>query len=692
MWAGSIAALLAVAPLVAQKPEAAETLLQTAIKKEVVDGNLTGAIEGYKKTVAAAKDNRAIAAQALVHMADCYQKLGDAEARKIWERLVREFADQREAVAMARARLGAGAPNSGLTTRQMWTGPKVDAYGSVSPDGRFLSFTDWDTGDLALHDFVTHEDRHLTSKGTWADSGWQAIQSVISRDGKQIAFEWHDGISAFEVRLIDLNGGNARVLVSNGEEVFPEDWSPDGKWIAAQRGRAQERKWDLVLVSTADGSLRVLKSYERDQPGGKVVFSPDGKYLAHDGGPENKLELRLLAIDGGSETSVLNESASNRVLGWSPDGKKLLFASDRSGLSGIWAIAISEGKALGAPELLKANVHPVPLGMTRSGALFYSAVASGRDVFIASVDYETGKMLSAPIPVAQPYLGLHDFPQWSRDGKHLAYLSKRDADTRSSRLDILAIRSTETGQVRELHPDLRMLNNGTASQPLWSPDGGFVLVNGVDKGGRSGVFRIDTQTGDAAPFVLGDAGRHEVYARAWSADGQTLYLVRSDVQSKVENLVAHDTQSGQERELLHREAPRGHLALGWVALSPDERRLTVPAFDRSSQTGSLLVVPVDGAAPRELLRTSNSGPEQLGFFAAWSPDGRYVIFRKGGPATRETFRIPAQGGTPIRFGAEWTPGPSSINPDGRHVAFANGEHAIEIWAMENFLPSPAAKK
>src|SRR5437773_7727980 len=89
MWTGLIAVVSVGTRLVAQKPQTAETLLQTAIKKELVDGDLKGAIEQYKKVVQSG--NRPIAAQALLHMAACYQKLGDAEGRKIYERIVREF-------------------------------------------------------------------------------------------------------------------------------------------------------------------------------------------------------------------------------------------------------------------------------------------------------------------------------------------------------------------------------------------------------------------------------------------------------------------------------------------------------------------------------------------------------------------------------------------------------------------------
>src|SRR5438874_2684049 len=156
---GLAGALLLIAALAfgAQKQDEVERQLKAAMNTELVDGNLKAAIEQYKKV--AQSGIRPLAAQALVHMADCYQRLGDSESRKIYEQIVREYADQKEAAAIAQKKLGAGASNSGVTTRQMWTGPKVDNSGTVSPDGRFLSFTDWETGDLAIHDLRTSQDR-----------------------------------------------------------------------------------------------------------------------------------------------------------------------------------------------------------------------------------------------------------------------------------------------------------------------------------------------------------------------------------------------------------------------------------------------------------------------------------------------------------------------------------------------------
>src|SRR5689334_9092137 len=70
LWIRWMVALLMAVPVAAQKPEAAETMMQAAGKKEVVDGDLSGAIKQYAAIVSRyAKSDRAITAKALVRMA-----------------------------------------------------------------------------------------------------------------------------------------------------------------------------------------------------------------------------------------------------------------------------------------------------------------------------------------------------------------------------------------------------------------------------------------------------------------------------------------------------------------------------------------------------------------------------------------------------------------------------------------------
>ena len=80
-----IVALVAVGAFVsAAQNDTARTMLEAARKKEVVDGDLKGAIRQYGTIVDKYKNDRAVVADALVRMAGSYEKLGDPEAKKIY--------------------------------------------------------------------------------------------------------------------------------------------------------------------------------------------------------------------------------------------------------------------------------------------------------------------------------------------------------------------------------------------------------------------------------------------------------------------------------------------------------------------------------------------------------------------------------------------------------------------------------
>src|SRR5262252_4530297 len=90
--------------LIAQSrsPEVAFTAAQ---HKEEVERDFTGAIEDYKKIVEG-KDH-AIAAKALLRIADIYEKQHNAQAEKTYEEVAARFPEQKEVVAQARTHLAA---------------------------------------------------------------------------------------------------------------------------------------------------------------------------------------------------------------------------------------------------------------------------------------------------------------------------------------------------------------------------------------------------------------------------------------------------------------------------------------------------------------------------------------------------------------------------------------------------------
>src|SRR5258707_1757255 len=202
----------------------------------------------------------------------------------------------------------------------------------------------------------------------------------ISADGRRLAYSWfrEDLGDRYELRVVDLKGEGIpqhRLLFDNPDVkwISPDDWSPDGTSIAVQIRRT-DKTAQIGIVSVPDGSLRVLKSV--DWRGvRRLFFSPDGKYLGYDLPESDTSEQRdvfVMAIDGTREIPAVVHRGQDIMMGWSPDGNRLLFASDRTGSMDLWALPIANGKPLGAPELIKADIgRAESMGLTRSGALYY---------------------------------------------------------------------------------------------------------------------------------------------------------------------------------------------------------------------------------------------------------------------------------------------------------------------------------
>jgi len=678
----TLLALLAPALLLPARPAqklSLEARMGAAQHQEQVEGNFEAAIAGYKKVIAEAGRNRALAAGALVRMGQCYEKLGDTqarEARKAYERVVRDYADQPELAAQARARLAAlqsGGANAGRTEmklRRVWTAGSVD-FGRVSPDGRFLSFTDWENDDsLTIHDFATGENRRLTGKGTTAASSRSNGRSVLSPDSKQIAYDCYNEDGFEDLRIIGVDGSEPRLLYSNREQVRriePAAWSPDGRYILAGFLKKDDT-WEMTLVAVGDGSVRPLKPLDR-YAAQRARFSPDGRYIAYD----TRGDIFLLETGTGRELPLVQHPANEYLLDWTPDSR-ILFSSDRSGTRDAWLIGVSDGKPQGSPELVQKDVgRSNPLGFTRAGACYYGTYAGAHEVYTAEIDLASGKLVSPPQPASRRWVGISRTPDWSPDGKFLAYL----------RGGQIVIRSAETGEERELKPKARSLR-GLALR--WAPDGKFLVVPGIDNEGRRGLMHVDVQTGDATLLV--PLLERDTYFPRFdcSPDGKTIFYVSQDApEGNDRTLFAWDLQTRRETALVRRRS------LGSFSVSPDGRWLVLTAWGEPTNSQVLFIMPTAGGDLRELVRIdteeSNGRVTPL-----WTPDGRWVIFAKGarGKPTRDVqlWRIPAEGGEPTRLDVTidnlWR---LRLHPDGRRIAFDTSGGKAEVWVLENFLPA-----
>jgi len=677
------------------KDTKADVALQAAIKTETVDGDLRGAIEQYKKIAALPGAGRATVAAALLRLGQCHEKLGDAEATKAYERVVREYGDQGDAAAQARVRLAALRQPSdtgkgrAFATRQLWVLPDIGTIeGAPSPDGRYVSFTDWETGDLAIRDLEAGTNRRLTDKGPWEKSEEFAMFSRWSPDGKQIAYDWYDDRGFMELRVIAIAGGKPRVLVDygSGESLQTYDWSPDSQQILIFLEKKDATR-QIVLVSATDGATRVIKTFERRGRFPNIMrFSGDGRYIAYDQPQEENAAERdifLISIDGGQEVALVEHPAHDLLLGWPPDGKGILFASDRTGSLDIWFLPVSGGKVQGSPELVRRGIEQiVPLGFTQNGSFYYTQGGPMFDAYVARMDRQSGKILAPLEKAIKRFEGANSWPEYSPDGKLLAYVSTRSNTFQATlRPNIVCIRSLETGKEQEFTTKFNRL-----AGIRWSPDGRFLYLAAWDDQGQ-GIYQTDIHTGTMTPIVR-DEGPQRMHIHDVSLDGKTLiYVRRYKVEPKEPyRILSRDLTTGEEKELYSGNAENGWL---YAALSPDGERLAVINTDKKK---TLRLIPTRGGEPRDLLKFEESQP----FFTPleWTADGKHILFakrqiEKDGPQS-SLWRVSADGGEPQELGLGMANFENlSAHPDGVHLAFSSLGSTMKmpsVWVMENFLP------
>jgi len=591
--------------------------------------------------------------------------------------------------------------------------------GAISPDGRFLSYTDWDTGDLVLQDLQSGEKRNLTNKGSWEQSDeFAEWEQAISPDSKRVAYAWHVGRDLCDLRIIGLDGSEPRVIYRNEEIscIEVQDWSPDGQHILATFLN-KDRTSQTVLVSVADSSVRVLGTHSRPS---RMTYSPDGQWIVYDFAPGEESpehDIYLLPSDGSRGFPLVEHPANDIVLGWTPDGKSVLFASDRAGTSGAWVIQVVDGRPRGIPELIKPDIAPIGvhwIGLTGDGSYYFGQSAWVSDVYVATLDPLTGTL--QPPQKLVSHVGLDTSPDWSPDGRYVAYASGKGSEFGST---VLGIRSISTGEEHQLRLDIRRVH----AFPLhWSPDGRFLLAQGrsleLSGYGVQAFYRIDAHTGEITPIVIRNLGlpsndpeviRDGMEWPVWSSDGKAIIYRRSDTANDEQSLVVRDLETGREREL-YRGNPLfaeeneqstipaqptemnhgGYFGASNLAVSPDGQQL---AFIWSTLTSrALKVIPITaGDEPLELLRVQL--PERL-FQPAWMPDGRHVLFGKdrseGQDPRLELWLISTEGGEPQYLGLEMEGlllYGLSIHPDGQRIAFTAGRNlGSQTWVTTNLLP------
>ena len=290
---------------------------------------------------------------------------------------------------MARARLESRTvvAHTALTTQRVLE--VSEAWNSVSPDGRHVARHDDKTANLVLYELSTGTFRPLTSDGSPEDPDHRFPgASAFSRDGRQIAYEWYVEIKDQSIlRVIGTDEGApkvARTVYDNpdadesqglvaGPSMDCRDDREEGRHKTDRRHRGGRRFAAGLEDGRLVGSRRAL------------VLAGLDALAYHRPSREGALErdVYVIAVDGSREVPLAPSPGDDMVLEWTPDGQRLLIASDRGGSNSVWSVAAS-GEAPTSVELVKSDVGIISsLRLTRDGTLFYNMVPARPGIYTA---------------------------------------------------------------------------------------------------------------------------------------------------------------------------------------------------------------------------------------------------------------------------------------------------------------------
>ena len=668
-------------------------------------GDLKGAIRFFEELISKYPNQRGYAAKSQFYIGLCLEKQGLKEAQQAFQKVVDNYPEQIEAVMMAKEKLitlrrihqFVETGNEEFMIRQVWADPEsdVDVWGGdISPDGRFHAFIDWNkSGDIAVLEVATQEIIRPSGRTRWDPSGGYAMYPKWSPDNKKIVYFWAEGGEKSGLYMIGREGSNSSLLYKDESWpwIVPHDWSNDGQYILASLSKGRYMMpVRIVLISLEDYSVNVLKTLNLNVIGSAAEhmnLSPDGKFVVY-ARPSKKGDLNndifLLSVENKNEIPLVEHPAEDFLLGWSPDGKWVLFASDRTGSVDAWMIPVRDGKPQGSPELIKKGIGEIePIGFTNTGSFYYGFSNLMQDVYIFCMDPGKGEILALPKKAALPGEGRNIEPAYSPDGKYMAYTRISMSDKRPNSL---CIYSLETGEEREFPLKIEVVS------PKWSPDGSSIFLTGKFEFHHFGLYKVNVQKGVLTPIPT-DKPQEIAFGSFFIGscnDGKSFVYQHIDEKNNLTRVFCRSLEDGAEKEIYRLPHRLGLTA----SMSPDSQWI---AFVSREKERTLRIMPVTGGDLKELYTFEHVGGHPTAL--TWTADGKYILFslseRKRGLPT-SIWRIPVSGGIPQDLGFKMKFFNNiSAHPNGKQFAFSSygtEYRPSEVWVMENFLPLAKTEK
>ena len=328
--------------------------------------------------------------------------------------------------------------------------------------------------------------------------------------------------------------------------------SPDGRCVAyTQRiiaepaasgagadGPTHEYRSHLWLVDTTGGAPRQFTAgSQRDR---KPVWSPDGKsilFISDRGipgkpGGKSPPHLWVIPLSGGEARRVTQDEHSPADASWAPDGTQIAF----TGKAPVVEKPKSDVKVI---TRMKHKFDGEGFWDNRYKHIFVVPAAGGPARQVTTGDFD------------------HREPVWSPDGTHLALVANRSEDADDTNIADIWVLTLATGDLRRVTSGV-----GPITSPAWSPDGSTIAYVGHDNvcvGASNMMLWVTPASGGGQPraltrhydrslihHLLSDMRTHPHAGQpVWSPDGRFIFVMVAECGTT--QLAAVDATTGSVR-------------------------------------------------------------------------------------------------------------------------------------------------
>ena len=529
---------------------------------------------------------------------------------------------------------------------QLTNQPGTEYFPTLAPDGEDFVFSSEPEGNFDLfQQRVGGKNARSLTPNTPSDE----YEPSYSPDGKRIAF--YSNREPAGVYVTEATGENVRPLIPRCHHPA---WSPNNKEIVCSRvGHSLPSTRNinpsvLLIADVETGAQRQLCENDAMQPS----WSPNGSRIAFWFNPPNagRSDIATISKAGGEIEVVTTDASTNWNPVWSPDGKFLYFASDRSGNMSFWRVPINEetGKVLGEPEAVSTpatfNRH---MNFSRNGKrLIYVQTDRRANIQAVKFDQERGRVVGEPISITRGDIRVVR-PELSPDGSRFVMRLLRGTQE-----DIVIVQRDGTNW-RDLTND-KFFDR----YPRWSPDGKKIVFTS-DRSGRYEIWTIDADGTNLRQVSFDSPG--DATLPLWSPDGTRLLFQRNRV-----NVILD-------------------LSKDWSSQTLQQ----LPATDKSfavwdwSQDGKKLIGTfTDGQIGYYSFETNRYErvESNIGGYPMWLPDGSGYICISGGKAFLGD--ISTKGAREILALRDAQIQGVAVSRDGQYIYFSAYTTESDIWLLD----------